>query len=164
MTRRIFLSILTICSPSFELLMQLKLRIYTATGTNGENRMKRCPITMLRVVKKQPRGSYDWFLDTNKDILVFRWAFNSVVTGFNLSWYKPCSITLSDKIFTSPKEDHTSRLWYIGFIVFSFSFQIRLVLLILVFKLASSCLKTLTNKLTGRLVFKEKYKPIKLRN
>ena len=65
---------------SLKLLQHLTDRGIQATGTVRSNRIENCPVTSVDVLKKQPRGSMDYRLDSQKSVIVVRWNDNSVVT------------------------------------------------------------------------------------
>lgn len=65
---------------SFHLLAELKGRNYDATGTIRENRCHKCPLKPVNEMKKLSRGSSFHIVDTETDIVVCRWMYNSVVT------------------------------------------------------------------------------------
>jgi YD repeat-containing protein len=51
-----------------------------ATGTVRANRIENCPVDAQEIVKKKPRGSYDYRYDDSGKFVVIRWNDNSVVT------------------------------------------------------------------------------------
>jgi hypothetical protein len=65
---------------SLRLLQKLKDKGIAATGTIRANRIEKCPLASVEVMKKKERGSYDARLDKNSDIVLVRWNDNSVVT------------------------------------------------------------------------------------
>lgn len=64
----------------FPLLKELQDRNYGGTGTVRENRCKGCPLMPVQQMKKQKRGSSEYFVDKENKIVVCRWMDNSVVT------------------------------------------------------------------------------------
>ena len=63
---------------SYDLMLDLKQRNFQATGTVRDNRVKKCPITDTKTMKKKERGSYDYQSDGNVEVV--KWHDNSVVT------------------------------------------------------------------------------------
>ncbi|MCL4143795.1 UNVERIFIED_CONTAM: hypothetical protein GTU68_064841, partial [Idotea baltica] len=64
----------------FELMLQLRDRYITATGTVRDNRLHKCPIEPISSMSKKDRGSFDSLNDTCNNVHVCRWLDNSVVT------------------------------------------------------------------------------------
>ncbi|XP_035455963.2 piggyBac transposable element-derived protein 3-like [Spodoptera frugiperda] len=62
------------------LLSSLQENNVKITGTARQNRIDKCPLIDAKSCKKQPRGFYDYRLDTNDNICAVRWNDNSVVT------------------------------------------------------------------------------------
>lgn len=54
-----------------------------ATGTVRDNRIDKCQLEKKEVLKKRERGTYDFRVDTNHEIIVCRWNDNSVVNVFS---------------------------------------------------------------------------------
>lgn len=65
-------------SPS--LLTNLQGNNVKITGTVRQNRVDKCPLKDVKAFKKEPRGFYDFRLDTNDNICAVRWNDNNVVT------------------------------------------------------------------------------------
>lgn len=65
---------------NYQLLHDLRLLGYRATGTIPENRTKKCPVTAVKVMRKKPRAQYDYRFDTKNEITIVRWKDNNVVT------------------------------------------------------------------------------------
>ena len=63
---------------SYDLLAKLKLEGFRATGTVRENRLKKCPLVDASIMKKKPRGSFDYQSDSV--VTAVRWNDNLVVT------------------------------------------------------------------------------------
>ena len=64
---------------SLELLIYLKNKGILATGTIRADRTKKCPLKTKQELKKEGRGSLDYKLDTNSDLVLVKWLDNSVV-------------------------------------------------------------------------------------
>lgn len=62
------------------LLSSLQEKNVKITGTARQNRIDKCPLMDAKSCKKQPRGFYDYRLDTNDKICAVRWNDNNVVT------------------------------------------------------------------------------------
>lgn len=65
---------------SYQLLNDLRLLGFRATGTIRDNRTKKCPVTPMKDMKKLPRASYDHQFDTKNEITIVRWKDNNIVT------------------------------------------------------------------------------------
>ena len=65
---------------SYDLLVKLKDKGFKATGTLRENRAGKPPLPSSKELKKMPRGSYDYRLESINSILITKWVDNSVVT------------------------------------------------------------------------------------
>lgn len=65
---------------SLPLLEQLAAKNIHATGKVGVNRIDKCPVTVVDVIKKQAHGTFDFKQDTTSGIVITRWNNNSVVT------------------------------------------------------------------------------------
>lgn len=63
---------------SFELLHVLSTHNNGGTGTIRENRLRQCPLTQTKLLKKEKRGSFSFKVE--KNLLVLKWHDNSVVT------------------------------------------------------------------------------------
>lgn len=75
---------------NYQLLHDLRLLGYRATGTMRENRTKKCPLTSVKDMKKQLRADFDYRFDTKNEILIVRWMDNNVVTiGTNFDDLEP---------------------------------------------------------------------------
>lgn len=75
---------------NYQLLHDLRLLGYRATGTLRENRTKKCPLTNVKDMKKKPRAAYDYRFDTKNEIVIVRWKDNNVVTmGSNYDYLEP---------------------------------------------------------------------------
>lgn len=64
---------------SFPLLKELTARGLKCTGTLRENRLSDCPLTKSNVLKKQTRGTYEYCLAENENVIVCKWNDNNVV-------------------------------------------------------------------------------------
>jgi len=53
----------------------------SGTGTLRQNRVQKCPVSDVAVMKKQARGTVDFRCDTNAGIIITRWNDNSVTLG-----------------------------------------------------------------------------------
>lgn len=62
------------------LLTELKKEGFDGTGTLRANRTESCPLESVDSMKKKPRGTTDFRLDTDDNILLVRWNDNNVVT------------------------------------------------------------------------------------
>src|SRR6218665_2369509 len=51
-----------------------------ATGTVRESRIAKCPLSSIKAIAKQSRGSFDYRFDLSNDVFLVRWHDNSVVT------------------------------------------------------------------------------------
>ena len=58
----------------------LKKTGFRATGMIRENRLNNCPVTPIKQIKKEERGTYVSAFDEENGIAVVRWNDNSVVT------------------------------------------------------------------------------------
>ena len=65
---------------SIPLLAELSQRKLKATGTIRENRTSKCPLQDTKAMKKTERGSYDFRLAKDENIVVCKWNDNSVVS------------------------------------------------------------------------------------
>ena len=65
---------------SYELVMHLKSMNYLCTGTIRENRLRKCPIDSVQMLKKRERGTFSSATDITNGIHICRWMDNSVVT------------------------------------------------------------------------------------
>ena len=65
---------------SIPLLSELSQRKLKATGTIRENRTSNCPLLDTKSMKKTDRGSYDFRLSKEENIVVCKWNDNSVVS------------------------------------------------------------------------------------
>ena len=65
---------------SYQLLHDLKLLGYRATGTIRDNRTKKCPLIPVKAMKKLPRAEYDYRFDKSNEITIVRWKDNNIVT------------------------------------------------------------------------------------
>lgn len=65
---------------SLKLIDVLTQRGIGATGTIRVNRVEKCPLADVKAMSKKPRGSYDYKLDVQQDLILIRWNDNSVVT------------------------------------------------------------------------------------
>jgi hypothetical protein len=65
---------------SLKLVDVLTERGIGATGTVRVNRIEKCPLVDVKMMSKKPRGSYDYMLDEEHNLIVIRWNDNSVVT------------------------------------------------------------------------------------
>ncbi|CAG4955700.1 unnamed protein product [Parnassius apollo] len=75
---------------NYQLLHDLRLLGYRATGTIRENRTKSCPVADVKTMKKKPRADYDYRFDTKNEITIVRWKDNNVVTmGSNFDAVEP---------------------------------------------------------------------------
>ena len=63
---------------SYELMVKLQGRSFRATGTARENRLKKCPLTDSKVMKKKERGEYEFYSDGT--VLAVKWNDNRPVT------------------------------------------------------------------------------------
>ena len=78
---------------SYDLLRDLKEANFRATGTVRENRLKNSKLFDVNIMKKTPRGTYDFCSD--KVIEAVRWNDNSVVTiASNVLGTEPVGRTL----------------------------------------------------------------------
>jgi hypothetical protein len=59
---------------------------YDAVGTVRENRCGKCPVKAASVMKKEPRGSYDY--RSSDDMLVIRWNDNAPLVRTCVSMVK----------------------------------------------------------------------------
>ena len=55
---------------SFPLMKKLKDNGHSATGTIRENRCKKCPLKLVNVMKKEPRGTTEFVADQENKIMV----------------------------------------------------------------------------------------------
>ena len=53
---------------------------FQAIGTVRENRFKKCPLKSSKDMKKQHRGTYDYYFDTNEEILFVKLRDNFCVS------------------------------------------------------------------------------------
>ncbi|KAJ2948736.1 hypothetical protein O0L34_g7996 [Tuta absoluta] len=75
---------------NYQLLHDLRLQGYRATGTIRDNRTKKCPLVPVKTMKKQPRAEYDYRFDKKNEITIVRWKDNNVVTmGSNFDNVEP---------------------------------------------------------------------------
>lgn len=75
---------------SYQLLNDLRMLGFRATGTIRDNRTKKSPVTSVKDMKKQPRASYDYRFDTKNEITIVRWKDNNIVTmGSNFDDIEP---------------------------------------------------------------------------
>ncbi|CAG5023012.1 unnamed protein product [Parnassius apollo] len=75
---------------NYQLLHDLRLLGYRATGTIRENTTKSCPVADVKTMKKKPRADYDHSFDTKNEITIVRWKENNVVTmGSNFDAVEP---------------------------------------------------------------------------
>lgn len=65
---------------SIPLLSELSQRKLKATGTIRENRTSKCPLQDTKSMKKTDRGSYDFRLAKDDNIVVCKWNDNSIVS------------------------------------------------------------------------------------
>lgn len=49
---------------NYQLLVDLRLQGYRATGTVRDNRTKKCPVKPVKEMKTLPRAQYDYRFDT----------------------------------------------------------------------------------------------------
>ena len=63
---------------SYKLLVNLDAKGFRATGTMGNNRIEKCPLTEVSDMKKRDTGSYNFRRTSNLEIV--RWNDNSEVT------------------------------------------------------------------------------------
>ena len=64
---------------SLDLLTYLREKGFLATGTMGDNRLKKCPLKDSKQMKKESRGSYDYRFDATNEILIVRWMDNKCI-------------------------------------------------------------------------------------
>ena len=63
---------------------------FGGTGTIRLNRIEDCPLKSVPAMKKTARGSYDYKLDSNNNIIVVRWNDNIIVTlASNITGVQP---------------------------------------------------------------------------
>lgn len=65
---------------AYDLLVYLRHLGFRATGTMRENRTLKCPLQPTNIMKKEPRGSYDYRFDIKEEILLVKWLDNKCVT------------------------------------------------------------------------------------
>src|SRR6218665_2520257 len=53
---------------------------FRAKGTGREKRIAKCPLSSIKAIAKQSRGSFDYRFDLSNDVFLVRWHDNSVVT------------------------------------------------------------------------------------
>ncbi|KAF2888262.1 hypothetical protein ILUMI_17911, partial [Ignelater luminosus] len=62
------------------LITKLEKINFNGTGTVRDNRIDKCPIENSAIMKKNPRGTFDSFVDRKNNIVCVKWRDNSVVT------------------------------------------------------------------------------------
>lgn len=63
---------------SYQLLNDLKTAGFKAIGTVRDNRIRKCPVKSVKLMKKEARGKFDYRCDGT--VYVCRWMDNAVVT------------------------------------------------------------------------------------
>jgi DNA excision repair protein ERCC-6 len=65
---------------SYKLLSMLKEKHFFATGTVRDNRTGNCNLKSLKLMAKEPKGTFDFTFDSENEIGAVRWYDNAVVT------------------------------------------------------------------------------------
>lgn len=65
---------------SYSLLLMLKEKQFFATGTVRDNRTEYCNLKSLKLMAKEPKGTFDFTFDSENGIGAVRWCDNAVVT------------------------------------------------------------------------------------
>lgn len=63
-----------------DLLFILKKKHFFATGTVRDNRTGNCNLKSLKLMAKEPKGTFDFTFDYENEIGAVRWCDNAVVT------------------------------------------------------------------------------------
>lgn len=90
---------------SHSLLAELSKMGFYATGTIRDNRIGKCPITQVKKMKKEDRGTFDSAFDTKHGISVVRWNDNSVVT-MATNWDKIYPLSMAKRYSRKEKKIH----------------------------------------------------------
>ena len=96
---------------SLRLISDLALEGIGATGTLRANRLQNCPITPVKDLAKQSRGSYDFRFDRQNEVIVVNWNDNNVVTlASNMSGVFPMHSakrwSMKDKKYIQVEQPH----------------------------------------------------------
>ncbi|CAI6377591.1 unnamed protein product [Macrosiphum euphorbiae] len=65
---------------SYKLLLMLKEKHFFATGTVRDNRTGNCNLKSMKLMAKEPKGTFDFTFDSENGIGAVRWCDNAVVT------------------------------------------------------------------------------------
>lgn len=101
---------------SLSLLHQLQVRELKGTGTIRENRITDSVLSHPNEHKKHNRGSYEYMLDADKQIIICRWNDNNLVTlASNNTSVKPLSQVKrfsqkEKKIYNGPAAAHYKKI------------------------------------------------------
>jgi len=92
---------------SYKLLLTLKEKHFFGIGTVRDNRTGHCNFKSLKLMAKEPKGTFDFKLDSENGIIAVHWCDNAVVTIISnvdtIKQKKPTSIQQPNMIYNYNK-------------------------------------------------------------